>query len=287
MKKFGVDISRWQGEFDFERAVLEGIQFVIVKGGGGDDGLYTDSQFNRNYNEAKAKGLPVGCYWFSKATTEAEAIAEADYFYNNIVKGKQFELPVYMDVEHNAMLRLGRLTLTNVIKAFCNRMESYKCWVGIYSSLSIFKTYMNDSELERYAHWVAQWANECTYDNKNILGVWQFGGETNTLRTNKVAGVTCDQNYMFIDYPTLMKQAGLNGYTRQTTPTTKPVEFKIGDKVKLSKEATIYGKKAKFAEFVYNSILYIREINGDRVVISTLASGDVTGAVNIRYLERI
>ena len=287
MKKFGVDISRWQGEFDFDKAIAEGVEFAIIKGGGGDDGLYTDSKFNRNYNEAKAKGLPVGCYWFSKATTEAEAIAEADYFYNNIVKNRKFELPVYMDVEHNAMLHLGRLTLTNIIKAFCNRMESYKCWVGIYSSLFIFKTYVDDNELARYAHWVAQWANECTYENKDILGVWQFGGETNTLRTNKVAGVTCDQNYMFIDYPTLMKQAGLNGYTKQTTPTEKPVSFKAGDKVKLSKEATIYGKKDRFADFVYNCELYVREINGERVVISTLASGDVTGAVDIRYLERI
>ena len=59
MKKFGIDISRWQGDFDFNKAVAEGVEFAIIKGGGGDAGLYTDAKFERNYREAKAKGLPV------------------------------------------------------------------------------------------------------------------------------------------------------------------------------------------------------------------------------------
>ena len=44
--------------------------------------------------------------------------------------------------------------------------------------------------------------------------MWQFGGETNKIRTNKVAGVVCDQNYMLIDYPTKIKSAGLNGFKK-------------------------------------------------------------------------
>ena len=78
MKKFGIDISRWQGDFDLEKAVKnEGVEFVIIKGGGGDDGLYVDRQFVSNYNKAKKLGIPVGCYWFSKALTLAEADKEA------------------------------------------------------------------------------------------------------------------------------------------------------------------------------------------------------------------
>lgn len=284
MKKFGVDISRWQGEFDFERAVSEGIQFVIIKGGGGDDGLYTDSQFNRNYNEAKAKGLPVGCYWFSKALTVEEAEMEAEYLYKNVIGGKQFELPIYMDVEHQSMLLIGKDKLTEVVTAFCERLEKLGYFAGIYSSKYYFNNYMNDDKLQRFAHWVAQWEKQCTYQGKeNVLGMWQFGGNTNFIRKNTVAGVVCDQNYMYIDYPSIIKGARLNGFCEEIH--NRPVE--VGDKVILSKEATIYGKKERFADFVYNCELYVREINGERVVISTLASGDVTGAVNIRYLERI
>lgn len=287
MKKFGIDISHWQGNFDFNKAIAEGVEFAIIKGGGGDDGLYIDSKFTRNYNEAKAEGLLVGCYWFSKATSVSQAEKEAEFFYNNAIKGRQFELPIYMDVEHKQMLNLGKNTLTNIVKAFCEKLEGYGCFVGVYSSLSYFNSYMNDAELQPYAHWVAQWAKECTYKgDENVLGMWQFGGETNLIRTNKVAGVVCDQNYMFLDYPAIIKAAGLNGFEKTTQNIDSPKnEISVGDTVIMQKDGTIYGTSEKFADFVYSSILYVREINKNRVVVSTLKDGKVTGAVDIKYLK--
>lgn len=213
MRVFGVDVSRHNGPFDFARAKAEGAMYVILKGGGGDDGDYTDAKFADNYSAAKAAGLNVGAYWFSKALTVAAAISEADYFYNNCLSGRKFELPIYIDVENKAQLSIGRRALTDVIKAFCDRLESRGYWVGIYSSKSYFDTYVYDNELApRYAHWVAQWSDSCTYGNAGCFGVWQFGGETNKLRSNEVAGVVCDQDYMLIDYPALIKAKGCNGY---------------------------------------------------------------------------
>ena len=49
--------------------------------------------------------------------------------------------------------------------------------------------------------------------------MWQFGGETNKIRTNKVAGVTCDQNYAYKDYPAIINKAGLNGFHKSGTKT--------------------------------------------------------------------
>lgn len=60
-----------------------------------------------------------------------------------------------------------------------------------------------------------------------------------------------------------------------------------GDKVKMSKSATIYGTSRKFQSWVYNSTLYVREIDGNRVVISTVKTGDITGAVDKKYLTKI
>lgn len=40
---FGIDTSRWQGNFDFKSAKNnEGVDFAIIKAGGADDGLYED-----------------------------------------------------------------------------------------------------------------------------------------------------------------------------------------------------------------------------------------------------
>ena len=212
MRTFGIDISKWQGNFNFNAAKKEGVSFTILKGGGGDNGLYKDSKFEQNYTNAKQHNLPVGVYWFSKATTLEEAIDEAEYFYKNILLDKQFELPVFIDVEHGQMLSLGKELLTSIVEKWCSYLENKGFWVGIYSSVHYFSKYMDDEVLKKYTHWVAQWAEECTYKNTATLGFWQFGGETNLLRSNIVADVICDQNYMYKDFPTLIKEKKLNGF---------------------------------------------------------------------------
>lgn len=288
MKKFGIDISRWQGDFNFDKAIAEGVEFVIVKGGGGDAGIYKDVKFERNYIEAKAKGLPIGCYWFSKALTVTEATKEADYFYNNVLKGKQFDLPIYIDVEHKSMLNLGKDKLTEIIIAFCEKLEKNGCFVGIYSTKYYFSQYMNDSKLQRFCHWVAQWAKECTYKGEeNVLGMWQFGGETNVIRSNKIAGVTCDQNYMLVDYPSLIKNAGYNGF-KNNNSYKKQAEFvvEVGSVVKISKNAKDLVTNKKFANWVYDTKLYVRKIDFRKIVISTQLEGGITGAVDITDIER-
>ena len=70
-------------------------------------------------------------------------------------------------------------------------------------------------------------------------------------------------------------------------PTPAPAGIKVGDKVKMQKDAPQYGKKTKFQSWVYNSTLYAREISGNRVVVSTQRSGDITGAVDKKYLTKI
>lgn len=218
IEQFGIDISRYQGNFDLSAAAREGVCFVIVKGGGADDGYYTDRNFLRNYGQAKALGMPVGVYWFSYALTVEDAKKEAAYFYRNIVQGKQFELPVFIDVEHKRMLALDRSYLTKIVKTWCEALESFGCWVGIYSSSSVFRNTLEDDKLQDYTHWVAAWSRECPY-SKGSIGFWQFGGETNQLRSNKVAGVVCDQDYMFRDYPALIKAAGCNGFPKNENGT--------------------------------------------------------------------
>jgi LysM repeat protein len=249
--KLGIDISHWQGDFNLKAAKAEGVEFVIIKGGGGDAGLYVDSRFSDNYKKAQDLGLPVGAYWFSKALTVKEAQAEADYFYTNVLKGRRFELPIYIDVEHKDQLALRKDRLTAVVKAWCNRLQAKGFWVGIYASLWTFASHVNDSELQGYAHWVAQWDKKCEYKgNEGVLGMWQFGGETNALRSTQIAGQTVDQDYMLVDYPSHIKAAGCNGFEKPVAKPAAPAPAPAAPAVKihvvkpnetLSKIAAMYG----------------------------------------------
>lgn len=88
-----------------------------------------------------------------------------------------------------------------------------------------------------------------------------------------------------------LKEAGFDSVivtttstTSATTSTTNTATFKVGDKVTLKANAPIYGKKDTFAEWIYKSTLYVREIDGSRIVISTQKTGAVTGAVDKKYL---
>lgn len=77
------------------------------------------------------------------------------------------------------------------------------------------------------------------------------------------------------------------GMAVATTTTAASSTLEVGDKVKMSAEATVYGKTSKFKDWVYTSTLYVREISGSRVVVSTQKTGAVTGAVDKKYLTKI
>lgn len=72
-----------------------------------------------------------------------------------------------------------------------------------------------------------------------------------------------------------------------TTTTATTTTLKKGDKVKVQKNAPQYGKTSKFQSWVYSSTLYVREVDGNRVVVSTQKTGDITGAVDKKYLTKI
>lgn len=250
-KVFGIDVSKWQKGFDFKKAKNEGVKFAILRAGytGSGDGVSKakDDQFETHYKNAKANGLGVGAYWFSRATSYKNGKQEAEYMYKNCLKGKTFEYPIYIDVEDNTyQKRAGKKAVANAIKGFCDFLEDKGYYVGIYANVNWYKNYIDTDSLTAYDKWVASWGNtRPTYPEG---GMWQFGGETNKIRSKKVAGVVCDQNYAYKNYPTIMKNNSLNGFTKKA-PTTKTVIHTVKSGETLSgiakKYNTTYQKIAK------------------------------------------
>lgn len=63
-------------------------------------------------------------------------------------------------------------------------------------------------------------------------------------------------------------------------------DFKVGDVVKLTSDATIYGKTTRFASWVYNATLYVRAISGDKITVSIVKVGPITGYVAKKHLVK-
>lgn len=200
-RKQGIDISYCQPQIDWNKVTAD---FVIIKAG---ERNFTDPWFERHYAAAKSKGIPVGAYWYLDALTVNDAIKEAEEFIKRL-DGKQFEYPVYLDLENEAQFALGKDAVSAMIRAFLERVESAGYWVGLYGSYSSLTTYTAEDIRSRYAIWLAHWdVQQSPYSGD--YGLWQYKGDSG--RAAGVAGA-CDLDYSYVDYPALIKERGLNGY---------------------------------------------------------------------------
>lgn len=184
------------------------------------DGKYKDSKFENYYAQCKAIGLPVGAYYYGNAKSVAEAEQEADHFLS-VIAGKQFEYPIYYDVE-GKMLNNSRDVLTNIVIAFCDRCEKAGYFVGVYTSDSHFQAHVDDDRLQRFTHWVARYSS-----NEPVTGhdIWQYGGEYNYIADKTICGRTVDQDFCYRDFETEIKKAGLNGFSASTGDEAKEPEI--------------------------------------------------------------
>ena len=207
----GIDVSKWQESIDFTKVKNAGIEFVIIRAGYGNGNK--DGCFEQNYSRAKAAGLAVGAYWYSYATSAAGAKQEAQKC-AAILKGKQFEYPVYFDLEEKSQLEKGKDFCSSLIAAFCDEMEAQGYFAGFYMSLSAVNAYVTDAVKKRYAFWVAQWNSSCSYTGQ--YGLWQYSskGLDSGIKGN------VDLDYGYVDYPSTIKKGGFNGFTKGTSDET-------------------------------------------------------------------
>ena len=96
---FGIDVSKYQANINWEK-VKSQIDFAILKLGwiGNKDNHTLDPYFERNYNECKRLGIPIGIYVFNYCESETSAISGASWVIQKL-KDKSIELPIYLDME--------------------------------------------------------------------------------------------------------------------------------------------------------------------------------------------
>ena len=201
MAKKGIDISLYQPDIDLSAVNAD---FAIIKAGEAD---FTDPLFEKHYANATAAGFPVGAYWYGQAKNIEEAKKEADCCIERL-KGKQFAYPIYYDVEGD-MLNLDSKTLSLIVKAFLERVEAAGYWVGLYMSGCPMHDLIEKSVLSRFAIWVAdtRGVQPSTYLGADY-GMWQYAWNGNI---NGIPG-DVDMDYCYKDYPTKIKEKGLNGF---------------------------------------------------------------------------
>ena len=187
-----IDVSEWNGDINFNKVRNTGVTCVIIRAGYGKDPNQEDNEFQKYYKQAKAAGLNVGAYWYSYATSVDAAKAEVRNCMKTI-QGKEFDLPVFLDVEEYRQAVLPRRTLTDIISTFCDGIKSNGFESGLYSAKSMLVDSAYPDELSsKYLIWIAA-PNTSYSDLPSYVDLWQYSwaGSVDGIRGN------VDLNYIY------------------------------------------------------------------------------------------
>ena len=199
----GCDVSVYQGEIDWQLlAGNENMQFVIMRActlGSAYGTFNADANFEKNYAGARAIGLKVGCYCFCGANSY-EGIINTTKSYIETIKGKTFDLPVYIDVESDAMTVIPRDKLTTYLIEALDMIRDAGYTAGIYANLNWFRNFIDGERIREagYELWLARYvSNRDEYDYSDTYDIWQH---TDSGQYAGHDGYSLDLDIAYVNY---------------------------------------------------------------------------------------
>ena len=273
----GVDISYANGNIDLAKVKAAGYSWVMIRCGYGSDMTsQDDTQFASNVSKAEKLGMPWGVYHFSYACSTADAKSELAHIDRLLkaqaAKGYYPTLPVALDMEYTDYVKnnggWNSSNLTNVATIILDGLKNLGYYPMIYTGYSELAM-LSDHIRNDYDCWFAQWNSKPDAYKYNRMGMWQYGGETNYLESNSISGVgTIDKNYVYKDYPTIIKNGGYNGFKKNsasantTTNTAASSNAITASKILNIAKAEIGTKATAVKKCKYNTWYYGSEVSG-------------------------
>lgn len=210
-KKYKViDVSEWQGTIDWKKVKADGVVGAIIRYADGD---HLDPNFKSNMMNAKAHGLHIGAYIFSRAKTAQEAQSEARLLFNSC---KQYapDMPLYIDLEAKGLEKVA----DTVAQAFLDEIKKMGGTGGVYANLNWWNNYLKKTREGSFALWVAQYNDTLDYKPTSDVGMWQYSskGKVNGIKGN------VDMDECYVEYWKDVKP------TPTPTPTPTPSKHYTG-----------------------------------------------------------
>ena len=208
-----IDVSRYQGKITLDgwrKVKAAGYKGAMLKTVSTNrklskraDGLYIDPTFETNYRNAKAAGLDVGVYYYTYATSEAMADAELALL-RQAVYGKEFSLPICVDVEENKLKQLSTLDLSNLTAYALEQVER----MGFYAQLYTYTGYKYELDMARLSSRWDIWLAD--YTGKTPKVQFKYSAHQHTSK-GAVPGISgnVDLNVTTLNYPRIIRKKGL------------------------------------------------------------------------------
>ena len=172
----GIDVSKYQGDIDWQRVRESGVEFAFIKATEG--GNHADEKFAQNWNGARAAGIARGAYHFVWWCRDPrEEIAQ----FKRIVPVERDALPPVLDVEATPDSRTCKCTLHRAevladMRLMLAEMERhYGKRPIIYVTVDFYQHVMHPGEFADYPVWVrsVKHSPPVTYPGRR-WAFWQY-----------------------------------------------------------------------------------------------------------------
>ncbi len=204
-----LDLSRWQGDIDWTKIADTNVDAVIIRiglRGAQSREIQIDANFEEYYQGAKEAGLHIGCYFYTTATTTAEATEEAEFVLETIIEGGyEFDMPIFLDIEDTITENVGKTEICDITESFLETLEDENFYTGVYCSIAWAEDYYTSDMFESRALWIADWRGECTYESDYQM--WQY---TSMGSIGGVESENTDLSICYIDFPSLIADNSYN-----------------------------------------------------------------------------
>lgn len=200
-----MDVSRYQGEIDWEKVrasgQIDGAMLRAVSTSRSFGGVYIDPAFERNYAGCRRAGIPAGAYYYTYAKTPEQAAEELARL-KEALAGRTWELPVAVDVEDGTLRALCPAALSRLTADAAAAIERWGLYAMVYTYTSFADTALDMDALAAYDIWLADYRGKRPAHRH---GMWQYTSK------GSVPGVTgsVDLSYAYRDYPAIIRRAGL------------------------------------------------------------------------------
>lgn len=196
---YGVDVSEWQGEIDWEKVAATGISFAMIRCGFREivgSEVKEDANFRTNIEGARAAGLNVGVYFFGTAKNQEEALEEAEFTFN-LIKDYNLTYPVVYDIESFNDGRLKYVdysTISDNVLTFTEALARHGYDTMVYSYKSALTSMLDMGKFDGKLIWLAHFVEDTDY--KGNYNMWQY------TDVGKVDGISTyvDLNISYFKY---------------------------------------------------------------------------------------
>ena len=191
----GIDVSKWQGNVDFEKVKNAGIEFVIMRIGSQrspEEEIAMDIKFKEYYEAVKNVGLKVGVYVYNTAISREDGIKTAKWVIKEL-NGDKLDLPIAYDFENwtNFMdYKISLHTLCEAYRGFESELKKNGYDAMLYSS----KFYLENvwGSFDDSNVWLAHYTDKTDYQGKYML--WQM---TSLAKINGITENTVDVDILY------------------------------------------------------------------------------------------